>query len=259
MPDISLKSIVIEPGGLAADVQVGPFTYIGPGVTVEAGAVIANNVTVVGPARIGRSCRLLPGCVLGSAAGEPGAAGVEVGDQTTIREHVVIEGGAAEPTRIGPHCLLMVGCQVGASARIENNCIFANFTRIEPCSHVEPFVQTSGFANIGAHVTVGAYSFTTGYARIDRDAPPFAILHGLPFRVRGVNVEKLRRCGFAEESIERLKQAFRQLFDGAALPPAPERLAQVEPLADDANVRRLLDSLRRGGASALGRRLESLP
>ena len=44
---ISPKAEVLNRTGLADDVQVGPFSYIGPDVTVGGGTVIANNVTAV--------------------------------------------------------------------------------------------------------------------------------------------------------------------------------------------------------------------
>ena len=266
MPEISPKAIVTNPAGLAADVRVGPFSYLGPEVTVGAGTIIANHVTILGRTRIGNACRLFPGCVVGCPPVDPCGDGsgrapesgtCAVGDHVAIREHVSVEAGAGPAgTVLGRNNLLMVGCQVGHDACTEEFDIFANFSRLEPRCHVERFVQTSGFASIGALATVGAYSYTAGYTRVDRDAPPYSILRGIPARPRSVNVEKLRRCKIDEATIALLKKAFRALFDGEDEGPTAEKIAAVAAEFDNPHVQCLLDSLRRSAASPSGRQLE---
>ena len=93
---------------------------------------------------------------------------------------------------------------------------------------------------------VGAYTFIAGYAGIDRDAPPFAMVQGFPFRVRGVNTQNLKRCGFGEETIAALKQAFRCLFNGDGDQVSPDAIrawAAANPM--DEALRYLVDSLLR--------------
>lgn len=259
MPELSPKAVVHNPAGLAEDVQVGPFSYLGPDVTAEPGVVIANNVTVTGHTRLGRGCRLFPGCIIGTAAGgdRPGSDRCVIEPNTTIREHVTIEAGTTPAgTVVGANSLLMVGCQVGHDAVTEANGIFANFTRIEHHAHVEKFVQTSGFATVSPYATVGAYTYTTGYAIIDRDAPPFAIADGFPFRVRSVNDEKLHRCGFTPEAVGEIKHAFRMIFNGEAVFPTESQLAQAEQQFGGEHVRFLLAFIRRSVASPTGRHLQ---
>ncbi|KPK82849.1 MAG: hypothetical protein AMJ81_09035, partial [Phycisphaerae bacterium SM23_33] len=126
---------------------------------------------------------------------------------------------------------------------------------IEPHAWIEKFVRTAGFTVIKSYVTVGAYAFATGYASVERDVPPYAIVHGLPSVVRSLNTENLRRCGFDPATIGILKEAFRTLFDGRAEFPDPQRLAAAEAF-DNEHVRFLIDSLRRSAASPTGRRLQ---
>ncbi len=257
---ISPKAIVINPAGLADDVQVGPFTYLGPDVAVEGGTVIANNVTVTGRTRIGRSCRLFPGCIVGcDPAGDDQTGGTcTIGPGNTIREHVIIESGAADGpgTTLGENNLLMVSCCVGRDADLAGEGIFANFTRIGRRARIEKYVRTSGFTSIAPYATVGAYTFTTGYSGIDRDAPPYAIVQGFPFRVRNINKENLRRCGFDPQAIETLKKAFRIIFNGEAAFPDDEQLRSAEQIFDNQHVGELIASLRQSAASPTGRRLQ---
>ncbi|MDY7010995.1 MAG: acyl-[acyl-carrier-protein]--UDP-N-acetylglucosamine O-acyltransferase [Planctomycetota bacterium] len=260
MTMISPKAIVMNPEALADDVQVGPFAFIGPEVIVEAGTVIDNNVTVTGKTRIGRSCRLLPGCIVGcEPAGAYEAGGsCTIGPGNTIREHVIIESGSADGagTKLGANNLLMVGCCVARDADLAGEGIFANFTRIGHHARIEKYVRTSGFTSIAPYATVGAYTFTTGYSGIDRDAPPYAIVQGFPFRVRNANKENLRRCGFDPKAIDALKKAFRMIFNGASAFPVSEQLRLAEQTFDDEHVAELIASLRQSAASPTGKRLQ---
>ncbi len=49
--------------------------------------------------------------------------------------------------------------------------------------------------------------------QIDHDAPPYAMIQGSPYRVRGVNSHNLKACGFGEADIRELKRVFRELFN----------------------------------------------
>lgn len=277
MAEISPKAIVLNPAGLAEDVRVGPFSFIGAEVTVGPGTIIANNVTIAARTRIGAGCELFPGCIVGCAPEDARRADVPAGscsiaDGNVLREHVIIEAGAqpgagsdAPPsetshdqtgTVLGAKNLIMVGCQVGHDAKLEGGGVFANYTRIEHHARIEKFVWTSGFTSVLAYSTVGAYAFTTGYACVDRDAPPYTIVQGHPFRVRSVNTENLRRRGFDKKTIELLKKAFRALFDGQAGLPGADRLCSVEQSFDNEEVRYLVESIRRSSASPAGRFLQ---
>ncbi len=262
MPEISPKAVVARPDGLADDVVVGPFSYLGPEVAVGAGTVIASNVTILGKTRIGPNCRLFPGCVIGMPAQgltDDQGGTCEIDADNVIREHVTIEAGAdpdGPGTLIGTSNMLMVGCHVGHDARLTGEGLFANFTRIKHHCRIEEFVRTSGFTDILAYATVGAYTFTTGYASIDRDAPPYAIVQGIPFRVRSVNVTNLQRCGFDSELIAALKSAFRALFNGAADFPPPGKLDEVQQSYKSQHIDFLVESLRCSAASPAGRHLQ---
>ena len=248
MARISPKAVVMNPDGLADSVSVGPFTYIGEEVIIDDNTIIDSNVTIIGKTRIGKSCRFLPGCIVGcpSADNPDGKGKCIIADNNTIREHVIIEAGSDEAgTILGENNLLMVGCYVGHDAELTGDGIFANFTRINHHARIEKFVRTSGFTTIDPYVTVGAYGFTTGYSRIDHDTPPYAIVQGSPFRIRGVNRENLKRCGFSRQTIDTLKKVFRLIFNDSTNLPDLDQLAEIEQTFDDEHVARLLTSLRK--------------
>jgi UDP-N-acetylglucosamine acyltransferase len=215
MAEISPHATV-EPGAtLADDVVVEPFAYIGADVTLEAGCCIKNNATVTGRTRLGEKCMVFPMAVIGPTEDPDQPDGQCVlGDGCSIREHVTIYGGSSEPTRIGRGNLIMIGSQVGSGAQVGSHGIFANFTQVDTGAIVEDFVRTSGFAHITAGVRVGAYTFVSGYTRLERPAPPFAMVQGTPCRIRGVNTQNLKRCGFNDADLRALKSAFREIYNG---------------------------------------------
>ena len=246
MAKISAQAIVEKGAQLADDVVVGPFSYIGPRVRIGAGCIVENNVSVLGATSLGRNNHVFPLCVIGAGADADPSGACVIGDANAIREHVTICCGKKEPTRIGRDNLIMIDSHVGAGAVVGDHCIFANCTHVSAGGKVEDYVRTSAFTLVEPGAKVGAYTFVLGFAGIDRDAPPFAIVQGFPFRVRGVNAQNLRRCGFEQEDIEALKQAFHEIFDGESLHPDEEAIAKLarSPKANP-HVLKLLETLRR--------------
>lgn len=250
MSKISPHAIVEQGAKLAADVQVGPFSYIGPKVKIGPGCIIENNVTVIGQTQLGERNHVFPMAVIGAPT-DTGAAGkVAIGDANSIREHVTIYGGKSKPTTLGRDNLVMIDCQIGAGAVIGDHCIFANCTHIGAEARIEDYLHTSSFIAVEPGVRVGAYTFIAAFAGIDHDAPPFAMVQGFPFRVRSVNAHKLKRCGFDDKDIQALKEAFREIFNGDD--PNAQAVDEFAARGDlNPHVRHLVESLQ---ASAKGRR-----
>lgn len=248
MPEISKQAIVEKGAKIDDDVKIGPFTYIGPHVRIGPGCIIQNNVTIAGRTTLGERNRIFPMAVIGASdgSGAQNDGAVELGQANVIREHATIYAGIERPTQIGADNLIMVGCQVGAGCRLGNHGIFVNSTHFGAGAVAEDYVHTSAFIMIEPGVTVGAYTFTVGYAQIDRDAPPFAMVQGWPFRVRGVNTEKLRRCGFGEDDIRTLKNAFRELYNSGGEEPDGAVLRRLLVETDNPHVRRLAEAVQKG-------------
>lgn len=251
MPEISRHAVVEPTAELAADVRVGAFSHVGPQVWIGPGCVIHDNVYIGGSTTIGPRCRVFPMSRIGVTEAGAAPGRVEIGEANIIREHVTILAGADRPTRLGLDNLIMIGCRIGAGSTIGNHEIFANCTSIGNGAVVEDYVRSSGYISVRPNVTVGAYTFMLGYSEVDRDAPPFAMVQGSPFRVRGVNSENLKRCGFDDADIRGLKAAFRELFNGEGGDVDPQALAKL--LAESAPspwMRQLIAALRPPGGPA---------
>jgi UDP-N-acetylglucosamine acyltransferase len=217
MPEISQTSIIEDGAQIAKDVTIGPYCYIGTGVKIGAGCIIENNVAIVGQTTLGKSCHVFPMAVIGTTFDGDDARGkCTIGNANSIREHVTVYAGTSrKPTRLGQNNLVMIASQIGPGAKIGDHNIFANSTHIADGATIEDYVRTSAFSTIDRGVTVGAYTFTAGYVHVDHDAPPYAMVQGSPFRVRGVNSHNLKQCGFDDDDIRRLKSVFRDLFNGS--------------------------------------------
>lgn len=228
MPRISKHALIEPPAKLGSDVRVGAFSCIGPHVKIGPGCVIDSGVTITGRTTLGENNHVFPMTVIGANQTDTDGSGqVIIGHANTIREHVTISPGKERPTIIGDDNLIMIASRVGAGVTIGNHGIFANCNEFEPDSVIEDYVRTSAFVVVKAAMRVGAYTFMVGYTQVDRDAPPFAMVQGSPLRVRGVNTENLRRCGFDGEDIQALKSAFRDLFNGTDDRVDPELLREL--------------------------------
>jgi UDP-N-acetylglucosamine acyltransferase len=241
---ISTKAVV-EPGArVADDVRVGPFSHIGSQVVIESGCVIESNVTITGRTTIGEKSHIFPMAVIGTAADGDRAGACRLGKANMIREHVTIYGGPDAPTLLGDDNLIMIACQIGPGAIIGDHGILVNCTVIGAGAKLEDYVRSSAFTVVDRGVTVGEYTMIAGYAAVDQDAPPYAIVQGLPLRVRGVNTENLKRCGFGEDDIRALKDAFRQIFDDhTALAPDAAALDSLARSGCNPHVRRLIEAI----------------
>ncbi|MBN1553211.1 MAG: hypothetical protein JXA11_00580 [Phycisphaerae bacterium] len=215
MADISPYSIVEKGAKIARNVRVGPFCYIGANVTLGAGTVIESNVTLVGNTRLGEQNRVFPMAVIGATHdGDEQKGCCVIGNANSIREHVAVYAGSPkQPTKIGQNNLVMIASQVGAGVTIGDHGIFANCSHIAGGAKIEDYVRTSAFTYVGENVTVGAYTFVAGFVQVDHDAPPYAMIQGSPYRVRGVNSHNLKACGFGDADIRALKRVFRDLFN----------------------------------------------
>jgi UDP-N-acetylglucosamine acyltransferase len=74
---------------------------------------------------------------------------------------------------------------------------------------------------------VGRHAFIGGYSVITKDALPFAkTVGGRPARVFGLNAIGLRRRGFSDDTLARLRKAYRLLLQSKL--NTTDALAQIE-------------------------------
>ncbi len=241
----------IDPAAqLADDVEVGPWTLIGPEVTIESGCRIASHVVIKGPTHIGRNNRIFQFATVGEECqdkkyrGEP--TRLVIGDNNVIREGCTLHRGTVQDqglTSIGSDNLLMAyvhvahDCIVGDHTVLANNVALAGHVQVGDHAILGGFTAVHQFCQVGAHVMCG-----TGSVLL-QDLPAYVMANGNTARPHGINAEGLRRRGFSADSIRAIKKGYKIIYRQGL--KVDEALVQLEQLAQQhPQVQLLIDSLR---------------
>ncbi len=227
---------IIDPSAqIADDVEIGPWTLIGPDVVIESGCKIASHVVIKGPTRIGKNNQIFQFASIGEDcqdkkyADEP--TQLIIGDNNVIRESCTLHRGTVQDqsiTRIGSNNLLMVNVHVAHDCVVGDNIILANNVALAGHVHVGDYAIVGGqtgvhqFCHIGAHAMCGAASMLV------QDLPAYVLAAGNSAKPHGINSEGLKRRGYSSEAIRAIKQAYKLLYrKGLKLDAA---LAQIDQL-----------------------------
>lgn len=201
------------------DVEIGPFTVIGPNVRIRSGTRILNSATIMGNVTIGHDNVIYPNVVIGGEPQDISYAGsdtqVIIGDGNTIREGVTINRGSEKEdgiTRIGDKNFLMACCHVAHDCKLGDHIIIANGTLLGGHVHVDDFASLSGAVAVHHFTTIGSYSFIGGLSRVLHDVPPFMLCEGAPARPRCINIVALKRHEFTTHVIDCLAEAHRLIY-----------------------------------------------
>jgi UDP-N-acetylglucosamine acyltransferase len=249
MPAVHPTAIVHDGARLAAEVAVGPYSIVGPGVELGEGTWIGAHVVLDGRIRIGRRNRIFHFASIGAPPQDKKYAGedtaVEIGDGNVIREYATINRGTALDagvTRVGNDNWIMAYVHFAHDCQIGSHSIFANACQLAGHVTVGDWAIFGATTLVHQFVHIGAHAFTGMGTYLPQDLPPFVTAAGNMARPYGINSEGLKRRGFSPETINGLKQAYRTLYRrGLGLEEARRELeAQAE---DCPPVREILDFL----------------
>ncbi len=217
---------------------VGPYTVIGPEVSIGEGTRIGPHVVIEGPTRIGRDNRIFQFASLGTAPQDKKYADektwLEIGDRNTIREFVTFNRGTVQDagaTRIGNDNWIMAYVHIAHDCRIGNQTIFANNASLAGHVHIDDYAILGGFTLVHQFCHIGAHALTAFGSGISMDVPPYVTVGGSPAHAHGLNMEGLRRRGFSEDTRRLLKQAYKTIYrENRSLADA---VAQLRALGSD--------------------------
>jgi UDP-N-acetylglucosamine acyltransferase len=150
-----------------------------------------------------------------------------IGNRNVIREFVTIHRGTAGGggvTRIGDRNLFMAYAHIAHDCDVGNETIFANGATLAGHVLVEDYATIGAFSGVHQFCRVGKYAFIGGYSVVTKDALPFAKTVGNRARIYGVNTIGLVRRKFSQESIAKLRRAYRHLLHSNT----SRALAQIE-------------------------------
>ena len=214
------ETAIIDPSAtLGENVQVGPFSYIGPDVTIGDGTIIESHVVVKGPTTIGKDNHIYQyasigeGCQDKKYKGEP--TRLTIGDNNIFRECVTVHRGTIQDlndTIIGSHNLFMAYVHVAHDCVVGDHNILANNASIAGHVHVGDWCILAGFVGVHQFVHVGSHSFCSIAAVVTKDVPPFVMAQGQSAGARGLNSEGLKRRGYTKEAISALRNAYKVIY-----------------------------------------------
>lgn len=226
-------SAIVDPKAeLDSSVEVGPFSVIGAGVKIDAGTRVGPHVVINGPTTIGRDNRVFQFASVGEACqdlkykDEP--TELVVGDGNTIREGVTMHRGTIQDqgvTQIGSNNLFMAYVHVAHDCRVGNNIIVANNSALAGHVRVGDGAILGGGTLVHQFCQIGAYSMTAAGTVVFQDIPAFVMASGNRAHPHGMNFEGMRRRGQSDESIARLRAAYKRVYrQGLTLEAALEGL-----------------------------------
>ena len=216
------SSSKVHPGArIADDVTIGPYSIIGPNVTIESGASISSHVVLEGHTTIHKNCKIFPGAILGTPPQDlkfkEEDTKLIINENSVIREYAMLnpgtKGGGGE-TVIGKNCFLMAYSHVAHDCHIGDHAILMNGVNLAGHVTIEHHAIISALTIIHQEVRVGAYAMIGGGSSLGKDILPYirAIGPGFDLRISGLNTVGLTRNNFSEDVKKALKQAYKIIF-----------------------------------------------
>jgi UDP-N-acetylglucosamine acyltransferase len=220
---------------LAADVEVGAYSIVGPGVRIGAGTTVGPHVVIAGRTTIGARNRIFQFASIGDIpqdkkyGGEPTAT--SIGDDNVIREYVSIHAGTAQDrgtTTIGNGNWLLGYVHIAHDCVIGNDTTFSNNSQLAGHVVIGDCVTMGGFTGVHQFCRVGAHAMVAAGAIVLQDVPPYITVSGYPAKPAGTNNEGLRRHGFSTADIASVRRAYKTLYrEGRSLDDAKAALAET--------------------------------
>ncbi|MCX7627655.1 MAG: acyl-ACP--UDP-N-acetylglucosamine O-acyltransferase [Methylophilaceae bacterium] len=237
-------AIVDSKAELASDVEVGPYSIIGPNVFIDTGTHIGAHVVIEGPTRIGKNNRVYQYASLGAApqdkkyGGEP--TWLEIGDDNTIREFCTFNRGTVQDagvTRIGNDNWIMAYVHIAHDCQVGDHTILANNASLAGHVHLADYAILGGFTLVHQFCKIGAHVITAVGTVVFKDIPPYVTAAGYDATPHGINAEGLRRRGFTPERIAAIKRAYKTLYrSGLTLEEARVALTEQSREAPDLTI-----------------------
>jgi UDP-N-acetylglucosamine acyltransferase len=219
MSRIHQTALINHQAEIDSDVEIGPYSVIGAGVRIGKATKVASHVVIEGRTSLGQGNTIYQFATVGSRPqdlkyrGE--ASELIIGNHNTIREYVSLNPGTAGGgmvTRVGDHNLLMMHCHIAHDCLIGNHNIIANGATLGGHVVVEDYVIVGGLVGIHQFARIGSGAILGAGSMVSKDVPPFCNATGDRARLRGLNLEGLKRRGFTTAAIDALKKAYRIIF-----------------------------------------------
>ncbi|MDA9603959.1 acyl-ACP--UDP-N-acetylglucosamine O-acyltransferase [Candidatus Pelagibacter sp.] len=216
---IHKTAIINKKAKIPSNVEIGPYSVIGPNVEINANTIIHSHVNISGNTKIGKENKIYPFASIGNDPQDLKYNGEEtklvIGNKNTIREYVTINpgtiGGGGE-TRIGDNCLFMISSHVAHDCIVGNNVIIANNVPLGGHAIIEDNVVIGGNSAVQQFTRIGRMAMIGGMTGVLHDVIPYGLSTGNRNSLQGLNLIGLRRAKFENKNILGLSDAYRKIF-----------------------------------------------
>jgi UDP-3-O-[3-hydroxymyristoyl] glucosamine N-acyltransferase len=196
-PGIGPGSVVAPGARVDPSVSIGCNCVIGPEVSIGANTVILNNVVISGRTRIGPSCFVKSGAVIGETGfgfcldergvplQMPHFGGVAIGAGVSIGANSTVERGIFEDTVLADHVKIDDLVQVGHNVCLARGAQVAAGTILCGAAQVGERAWIAPNATILERTRIGDDAYVGLAANVLRDVPDGAVVVGNPARKLG--------------------------------------------------------------------------
>ena len=216
---IHKTAIIDKKAKISSNVEIGPYSIIGPNVEINENTIIHSHVNILGNTKIGKENKIFPFASIGNDPQDLKYNGEEtklvIGNKNTIREYVTINpgtiGGGGE-TRIGDNCLFMISSHVAHDCSVGNNVIIANNVPLGGHAVIEDNVVIGGNSAVQQFTRIGRMAMIGGMTGVLHDVIPYGLSTGNRNSLQGLNLIGLRRAKFENKDILGLSDAYKKIF-----------------------------------------------
>lgn len=211
---------LVEAGAELADgVTVGPFCVIGASAKLGPGTRLMSHVVIEGVTEMGADNVVHPFAVLGGPPqhtaykGEP--TKLVIGDRNVIREHATMNIGTVNGggvTQVGSDGFYMIESHVGHDCVVGDHVLLIKQATLGGHCLIGDFAIIGGLAAVHQFTRVGRHAMVGGLAAVVKDVIPYGSVWGNHAHLEGLNLVGLKRRGFSREAINTMRAAYRLLF-----------------------------------------------
>ncbi len=218
---------------------IGPFCYIDADVEIGDNNVMQNSVTLNQGTRMGSGNEIFPGVSISTKPQDLKFRGeittCQIGDNNSIRENATISRGTASKgkTIVGSNNLLMENMHIAHDCVIGSNCIIGNSTKFGGEVVVDDYATISATVLAHQFVHIGGYVMVQGGSRTSQDIPPYVIAGKEPIRYAGLNLVGLRRRGFDNDTITKIREVYNTIYSKGLLKEGLEEVKNAFEITDD--------------------------
>ena len=216
---IHKTAIVDSKAKISDNVEIGPYSIIGPQVEIEANTVLHSHVNIVGNTKIGKNNEIYQFSSIGTPPQDLKYKGEKnsliIGNNNKFREYVNINPGTEQGgglTRIGHNNLFMVYCHVAHDCIISDNIVLANNVQVGGHVNIHNNAIVGGSCAIHQFSRIGESAMIGGMTGVLSDVIPFGLSMGNRNNLTGLNLIGLRRAKVSNENIKKIQLAYKNIF-----------------------------------------------